>query len=81
MKVVQCYVCAERGIERTAVGLCRSCYAGLCLEHLREAAARLSGNILAGCRHDTWATPRAAPASSTRRAAHLRALASSSPPS
>ena len=40
MKVLQCYVHAERGIDRTAVGLCRSCCAGLCLEHLREAAAR-----------------------------------------
>jgi hypothetical protein len=44
---MHCYVCAERGIERTAVGLCRSCYAGLCLEHLRDTAAapeRWDGN-------------------------------------
>jgi hypothetical protein len=57
---MQCYVRAESRIERTAVGLCRSCYAGLCLEHLRETAARLSGNVLAGCHHDTWTSPRAA---------------------
>ena len=63
---MQCYVCAEHGIERTAVGLCRSCYAGLCLEHIRETAARLSPNVLAGCHHDTWASPRAAPRAATR---------------
>ena len=74
---MQCYVCAERGIEKTAVGLCRSCYVGLCLEHLRETAASLSGNVLAGCHHDTWAAPRAARASSTSRAGRLHALASS----
>ncbi|MEO6859327.1 MAG: DUF2180 family protein [Solirubrobacteraceae bacterium] len=36
----KCYVCAERGTETPAVALCRSCQAGLCLEHLREAAER-----------------------------------------
>ena len=40
---MQCYVCAEDGIDRTPVGLCRSCYAGLCLEHRRETAVHLSG--------------------------------------
>lgn len=65
---MQCYVCAEDGIDRTPVGLCRSCYAGLCLEHRRETAVHLSGHVLAGCHHDTWASPRAAHASSHRRA-------------
>lgn len=51
---MQCYVCAERGIERPAVGLCRSCHVGLCLEHLRDTAAHLSRNFLTGCNHDTW---------------------------
>jgi hypothetical protein len=50
-----CYVCAERGTERTAVRL-RSCQARLRLERLRETAAHLSGNILAGCHHNTWAS-------------------------
>jgi hypothetical protein len=67
---MQCYVCAESRIERTAVGLCPSRYAGLCLEQLRETAARLSGNVLAGCHHDTWASPPAAHASSHRLARH-----------
>jgi hypothetical protein len=49
-----CYPCATRGVERPAVALCRSCSTGLCLEHLRETAARLAPNPLAGCHHDTW---------------------------
>ena len=72
---MHCYVCAEHGIERTAVGLCRSCYAGLCLEHLRETAARLSSNVLAGCHHDTWAAPPAAHAGKGDRPARQHALA------
>jgi hypothetical protein len=52
-----CYPCATRGVERPAVGICRSCSAGLCLEHLREAAGSLAPNSLSGCRHDTWACP------------------------
>jgi hypothetical protein len=52
---MRCYVCAERGTERMAVGL-RSCRARLRLERLRETAAHLSGNIPAGCHHNTWAS-------------------------
>jgi len=51
-----CYPCAENGVERQAVALCTSCSAGLCQEHLSEAATQLaSDNPFAGCRHDTWA--------------------------
>jgi hypothetical protein len=49
-----CYPCATRGVERPAVATCRSCSAGLCLEHLRETAAWLAPNPLSACRHDTW---------------------------
>lgn len=50
-----CYSCFEQGIQRPAVALCRSCSAGLCLEHLRETAAHFgSDNVLASCHHDTW---------------------------
>lgn len=52
-----CYSCATRGVERPAVATCRSCSAGLCLEHLRETAAQLAPNPLSGCRHDTWGAP------------------------
>jgi hypothetical protein len=53
-----CYSCIEQGIQQPAVAVCRSCSAGLCLEHLRETAARFeSDNMLASCHHDTWAVP------------------------
>ena len=73
---MQCYVCAEGGIDRPAVALCRSCHAGLCLEHLREAAAQFeSDNMLAACHHSTWASAGSAHASSTDRPAQQLALA------
>jgi hypothetical protein len=51
-----CYPCTKRcDVERPAVALCRSCFAGLCAEHLREAAQAASENPLAVCHHGTWA--------------------------
>jgi hypothetical protein len=51
-----CYSCAAQGIKQPAVALCRSCTAGLCLEHLRDTASRFaSSRILESCHHDTWA--------------------------
>ena len=45
------------------MALCRSCDAGLCLEHLRETAEKFaadahlaSGSMSDTCNHDTWAT-------------------------
>lgn len=56
-----CYCCAERGTDRPAVALCRSCNAGLCLVHLRETAAHFaSSHMLDSCHHDTWIVTRAA---------------------
>lgn len=53
-----CYSCAERGLDRPAVALCRRCTAGLCLTHLRETAAQLaSSHILDSCHHETWKVP------------------------
>ena len=50
-----CYPCAERGTDQPAVALCRSCNAGLCLEHLRATATHFaSSHILDACQHDTW---------------------------
>lgn len=50
-----CYSCAEQGVERPAIALCRSCYAGLCMDHLRETAAHVtSGRVSGQCHHDTW---------------------------
>ena len=60
---MHCYVCAEQEVERPAVALCRTCSAGLCLEHLRETAARFAqGNMYEYCHHDTWAESKAVPA-------------------
>jgi hypothetical protein len=54
-----CYCCVEQGIQQPAVALCRSCSAGLCLEHLRETASRFgSSHVLDTCHHDTWAVPK-----------------------
>jgi hypothetical protein len=53
--IMLCYSCAEEGIDRQAVALCRGCTAGLCMEHLRATAAGFAAShILAGCHHDTW---------------------------
>jgi hypothetical protein len=53
--IMLCYSCAEEGIDRPAVALCRSCTAGLCMEHLRATASRFaSSHMLDGCHHDTW---------------------------
>lgn len=50
-----CYSCAEEGIDRRAVALCRSCSAGLCMQHLRATASRFaSSHMLDACHHDTW---------------------------
>jgi hypothetical protein len=50
-----CYSCFEQGAERLAVALCRSCNAGLCLDHLRATAAHLAtSQMFDSCRHDTW---------------------------
>ncbi len=66
-----CYSCAEQGIQQPAVALCRSCSAGLCLEHLRETAAHFgSDNILAGCHHDTWTVPNHPPGATEHAAGH-----------
>lgn len=51
---MNCYCCIEQGIHFPAVAICRSCGAGLCLDHLQETASRLAPNVLASCHHDTW---------------------------
>jgi hypothetical protein len=51
-----CYPCAEQGVQQTAVALCRSCSAGLCMDHLRETASHFksAGRVEPQCHHDTW---------------------------
>lgn len=50
---MQCYSCAEQGVDRPAVALGRACSAGLCLDHLRDTAAPFaSDHMLAPMDHD-----------------------------
>jgi len=55
-QIMLCYSCAEQGIHQPAVALCRHCTAGLCMDHLREAAAHFASDpsMLSTCHHDTW---------------------------
>ena len=48
---MHCFVCAQRGAEHPAVGLCRHCLVGLCLRHLVEAQQPGPGGTQLGCRH------------------------------
>ena len=50
---MNCYVCAEAGEDTVAVGTCRNCNIGLCLEHMREADQEpRRGGLYLGCIHD-----------------------------
>ena len=52
---MNCYVCATRGQTVPAVASCKKCAAGLCLEHVREAALhRAASERIFACSHDTW---------------------------
>jgi hypothetical protein len=58
---LNCYECSKSGVDKPAVAICKSCSAGLCLEHLRETAAYLAtGAIRPSCAHDTWSQPMSA---------------------
>jgi len=55
---MNCFECARVGSDTTAVALCRTCSAGLCLDHLLEAAGDQSkGSMHHGCLHVTWNPP------------------------
>jgi hypothetical protein len=65
---MQCYECAKAGSDKAAVATCPRCTAGLCLEHLREAAAGFGpGGTTITCHHDTWMPTRAAAPAPARR--------------
>jgi hypothetical protein len=51
---MRCYVCATNNQDEQAVALCFSCSAGLCLRHLREAAAFARPGPGYTCPHDPW---------------------------
>ena len=48
---MNCYVCAQRGEELTAVALCLSCGATLCMRHLAERQSHNQGGMKYGCDH------------------------------
>jgi hypothetical protein len=54
---MNCYECAKRESTTPAVSVCRTCGAGLCLEHTREAAMHLVGGTHFDCPHDTLRPP------------------------
>jgi hypothetical protein len=52
---MNCFECAKDGSTMSAVALCRHCSAGLCMDHLRDAATdHAQGGIQVTCRHSTW---------------------------
>jgi hypothetical protein len=54
-RAMNCYVCATRGEAVPAVASCKKCGAGLCLEHVCEAALdQPAGGTIYARSHDTW---------------------------
>ena len=52
---MNCFECAKGGSTRMAVALCQHCNAGLCIDHLRDAATDSSrGHMQSTCHHSTW---------------------------
>jgi hypothetical protein len=48
---MNCFECAKTNTAVAAVGVCRHCDVGLCLEHLLEANAYRVGGTTFGCAH------------------------------
>jgi hypothetical protein len=48
---MNCFECAKTNTAVAAVGVCRHCDVGLCLEHLLEANAYRVGGTTFGCPH------------------------------
>lgn len=48
---MNCFECAKVHDAVPAVGVCRHCGVGLCLDHLAEAAEFRAGGTLYGCGH------------------------------
>ncbi len=48
---MNCYECATRGTDQSAVALCRHCFIGLCLAHVAEAKRPGPGGLQLGCPH------------------------------
>jgi hypothetical protein len=48
---MNCFECAKVNDDVAAVGVCRHCGVGLCLDHLVEARGYRVGGTLYGCGH------------------------------
>ncbi len=48
---MNCYECAKVNRPVAAVGVCRHCGVGLCLQHLAEANAYRVGGTIYACAH------------------------------
>jgi Uncharacterized protein conserved in archaea (DUF2180) len=78
--IMLCYPCAEQGTDKPAVALCRSCNAGLCLDHVRVTAAHLaSSHILDTCQRDTWIVTEPPPGAGDHPDARSRAISGPGP--
>jgi hypothetical protein len=52
---MRCFVCAQSGTDAHAVAICPHCGAGLCMEHVADAARDLGpGGMRLSCPHETW---------------------------
>ena len=49
---MNCFECAVSGEAQSAVAVCPTCGAGLCLKHLAEAQSYRVGGTVFGCSHD-----------------------------
>lgn len=48
---MNCYVCATRERQTSAVAICRHCQVGLCMDHLAEARRFSAGGMRYACAH------------------------------
>ena len=49
---MNCFECAKANDAVAAVGVCRHCNVGLCLDHLIEASEYRVGGTIFGCAHE-----------------------------
>jgi hypothetical protein len=49
---MNCFECAKANAAVPAVGVCKHCGVGLCLDHLAEARGYRVGGTVFGCAHD-----------------------------
>jgi hypothetical protein len=75
---MSCFECAKTNDTIPAVGICRHCGVGLCLDHMIEAREYRVGGTLYGCAHEVPRVQplRGAPAGITEAKRHYTASVS-----